>query len=226
MGAETLFARCAPRIHKKGRVQLIPIQCIQNSPWHKLVGWHFRPESTIVESILWDLSEVVQPPEVVLNPHKMFAIDVRLGLSPTFLWMGQKAFYTTTFPLWICFSAFLWIIWNNIILCKNNIRFHFEGTSHRKVDGVAIGSSLDHILGDEFCQWLRWEWAVHWPRLFYAGDTSIEFRYFKTVVHFSNFIHPHLCLNCRRGEQMLKFFKYRNYGKIGWDTTRVYQQKS
>ena len=154
IGTVTPKMRGSPKVHKSG-VPLRPILCMQNSPYHKLARWLVDILDPIRKSLTphclkdsFELARILE--NVTLPSHKMYSIDVdslftNVPLHETVDFLCDYISSSNIFtPIPIEYLKEL------ILLCTENIRFEFEGTSYRQVDGVAMGSPLGPTLADVF----------------------------------------------------------------------------
>ncbi|CAH8588824.1 unnamed protein product [Dicrocoelium dendriticum] len=153
-GTQTPRMRGAPKLHKAGN-PLRPIMCMNNSPYHNVARWlakMLEPVRKLLTTYcLKDSFELVETLEhVSLGAEHMYSIDVDSLFTNVPLRETVENLCDFIASQNMSVGLPLEYLRDMILLCTENIRFEFEGTAYKQIDGVAMGSPLGPVLADIF----------------------------------------------------------------------------
>ena len=196
-----------PKTHKPN-VPIRPILSMCGSPYHQLAKW---------------LVEILKPVRVALTQHCLkntyellpfldnvdisnlvmcsFDVESLFTNVPLTETVDFLADFIDTHPGLVNLPSH--ILKHLILICTKDIKFYFQGTSYKQIDGVAMGSPLGPTLADVFMAKLELNLKAHIDTLplykRYLDDILIFAKDPHQVQHLLsifNSVHPNVTFTC------------------------------
>ncbi|CAH8613673.1 unnamed protein product [Dicrocoelium dendriticum] len=159
--------------------------CRINSPYHKVARWLAKllePLRKLLSThCLKDSFEWVNILErTTLDAELMYSIDVESLFTNVPLLETVDDVCQFLLSRNLSVSLPLEFLRDLILVCTENVRFEFEGTAYKQIDGVAMGRRLGPVLADIFLGMIERKVAAC------IGEAKLYKRYEDDILVFTN----------------------------------------